>query len=329
MDDQTLLSLAASLASRAGDAILAIRTRGFEVLSKSDASPVTEADHAAEAIIVRGLRDATPGIPVIAEEEVAAGHVTQACPAFWLVDPLDGTREFTGGRNEFCVNIGLVRDGHPVLGVVGVPALGEMFGGIVGRGAWKSVAGRTAPISARRCPQEGLTVLASRHHGDTDRLSAYPGRPAGGPDDQFRLRPQVLPPGRGGSRPLSPVRPYHGVGHCRPTGGAGGRRGRSQNPRRRAPSVTASRAGKILISSAPAARSRLSAMSLRESFTDQMKASMKAGDAARASTLRMIMAKLKDTDIAARPKGIDKVPDEEILAMLRGMVKSRRESVEL
>ena len=65
-----------------------------------------------------------------------------------------------------------------MLGVVGVPALGEMFGGIVGRGAWKSVAGRTEPISARRCPQEGLTVLASRHHGDTDRLSAYlDGRP--------------------------------------------------------------------------------------------------------------------------------------------------------
>jgi uncharacterized protein YqeY len=70
-------------------------------------------------------------------------------------------------------------------------------------------------------------------------------------------------------------------------------------------------------------------MSLREQFTDQMKASMKAGDAPRTSTLRMIMARLKDTDIAARPKGVDKVPDEEILAMLRGMAKSRRESVEL
>ena len=70
-------------------------------------------------------------------------------------------------------------------------------------------------------------------------------------------------------------------------------------------------------------------MSLREQFTDQMKASMKAGDAPRTSTIRMIMAKLKDTDIAARPKGIDKVPDEDILGMLRGMVKSRRESVEL
>ncbi|HVZ09642.1 GatB/YqeY domain-containing protein [Rhodopila sp.] len=70
-------------------------------------------------------------------------------------------------------------------------------------------------------------------------------------------------------------------------------------------------------------------MSLREQFTDQLKTSMKAGDAPRTSTLRMIMAKLKDTDIAARPKGIDKVPDEEIIAMLRGMAKSRRESVDL
>jgi hypothetical protein len=70
-------------------------------------------------------------------------------------------------------------------------------------------------------------------------------------------------------------------------------------------------------------------MSLREQFTDQLKVSMKAGDSARTSTLRMIMAKLKDTDIAARPKGIDKVPDDEVLAVLRGMVKSRRESVTL
>jgi uncharacterized protein YqeY len=70
-------------------------------------------------------------------------------------------------------------------------------------------------------------------------------------------------------------------------------------------------------------------MSLREQFTDQLKVSMKAGDSARTSTLRMIMARLKDTDIAARPKGIDKVPDDEVLAMLRGMVKSRRESVSL
>lgn len=70
-------------------------------------------------------------------------------------------------------------------------------------------------------------------------------------------------------------------------------------------------------------------MSLRDQFTDQLKASMKAGDSARTSTLRMILAKLKDTDIAARPKGVDKVPDEEIIAMLRGMAKSRRESVAL
>jgi uncharacterized protein len=70
-------------------------------------------------------------------------------------------------------------------------------------------------------------------------------------------------------------------------------------------------------------------MSLRDQFTEQLKASMKAGDALRTSTLRMVLAKLKDTDIAARPKGIDKVPDEDVVAMLRGMVKSRRESVEM
>jgi uncharacterized protein len=73
----------------------------------------------------------------------------------------------------------------------------------------------------------------------------------------------------------------------------------------------------------------MAAMTLRESFTEQMKLSMKAGDAARTSTLRMVMAKLKDTDIASRPKGIDKVPDDEIISMLRGMVKSRREAVDL
>ena len=172
MDDAALLELATTLALKAGEAILAIRARGFDVVRKEDRSPVTEADHAAEAIIVAGLREATD-IPVIAEEEVAAGHVTQPGRAFWLVDPLDGTREFTAGHNEFAVNIGLVRDGRPVLGVVGIPAAGEVFGGIVGRGAWKqTTAGRIA-VQARMPPEEGLTVLASRYHGSSDRLDAF------------------------------------------------------------------------------------------------------------------------------------------------------------
>ncbi|HLB98202.1 MAG TPA: inositol monophosphatase family protein, partial [Acetobacteraceae bacterium] len=111
MDDHALLALAVRLAEQAGAAILAVRARGFAVEQKLDLSPVTEADRAAEAIIVAGLRAATQ-LPVIAEEEVAAGRITVPAPAFWLVDPLDGTREFAGGKDEFVVNIGLVRDGR-------------------------------------------------------------------------------------------------------------------------------------------------------------------------------------------------------------------------
>jgi 3'(2'), 5'-bisphosphate nucleotidase len=173
MTDAGMLELAAGLASRAAEVILAIRARGFEVTRKADRSVVTEADHAAEAVITAGLLAAAPNIPVIAEEAVAGGLVAAASPCFWLVDPLDGTREFTGGGDDFAVNIGLVRDGRMVLGVVGVPATGEVFGGIVGVGAWKRVGGVETPVHARRVPAEGLTVLASRHHGDTARLEAF------------------------------------------------------------------------------------------------------------------------------------------------------------
>jgi 3'(2'), 5'-bisphosphate nucleotidase len=172
MDDDALVALAAELATQAGVAILQVRRSGFDVLRKEDRSPVTAADHAAEAIIVAGLRAATPDIPVIAEEEVSAGRITAPSAQFWLVDPLDGTREFAAGNDEFAVNIGLVRDGRVVLGVVGVPAAGEMFGGIVGTGAWKRTAAGQAPIAARSPPEEGITVLASRHHGDTALLDA-------------------------------------------------------------------------------------------------------------------------------------------------------------
>lgn len=172
-DDQALVALAAELARRAGEAILAVRRDGFDVRRKADRSVVTAADHASEAIIAAGLRAATPDIPVIAEEEVAAGRITAPAMAFWLVDPLDGTREFAAGSDEFAVNIGLVRNGRAVLGVVGVPAAGEMFGGIVGRGAWKRTAAGEAVITARRPPPEGLTVLASRHHGDAGQLDAF------------------------------------------------------------------------------------------------------------------------------------------------------------
>ncbi len=175
MDDQALLVLATLLAERAGAEIRTIRDRGFQVQRKADRSVVTEADHAAEAIILAGLREALPGCVVIAEEEAAGGKITQAAPEFWLVDPLDGTREFTDGGDDFAVNIGLVRHGVPVLGVVGVPARDEVYGGIVGVGAWLLKNGDRTPISVRVPPGEGLTVVASRHHGDQAVLDAFLG----------------------------------------------------------------------------------------------------------------------------------------------------------
>ena len=175
MDNQQLLSLATHLADRAGAEIRMIRQRGFQVHRKADRSVVTEADHAAEAIILAGLREALPGCVVIAEEEAASGKVTEAAGEFWLVDPLDGTREFTDGSDDFAVNIGLVRNGVPVLGVVGVPATEEIYGGIVGIGAWLQKDGRRTPIAARTTPPEGLTVVASRHHGDPAVLDAFLG----------------------------------------------------------------------------------------------------------------------------------------------------------
>ncbi len=173
MNHTDMLSLAFTLARRAGAAILEVRARGFETHTKADRSPVTEADHAAEAIITAGLRAATPEIPVVAEEEMAAGGVPDLSDAYWVVDPLDGTREFTNGRDEFAVCIGLVRAGRPVLGVVGAPAGGVLWGGIVGTGAWRHDAQGEHRIAARLPPAEGLVVVASRSHGDPARLDAF------------------------------------------------------------------------------------------------------------------------------------------------------------
>ena len=173
MDDPSLLALAIDLAMQAGAEIRTIRDRGFRVQRKADNSVVTEADKLAEAIILSGLREALPGCTVVAEEEAAGGKRTVATREFWLVDPLDGTREFTSGGDDFAVNIGLVRDGAPALGVVGVPATGEIFSGIVGVGAWRWKDGHRTSIAARQPPPEGLTVVASRHHGDQALLDAF------------------------------------------------------------------------------------------------------------------------------------------------------------
>jgi 3'(2'), 5'-bisphosphate nucleotidase len=142
------------------------------VATKLDESPVTVADTRAEALIVAGLRAAAPDIPVIAEEEVAAGLVTAPGARYWLVDPLDGTREFAAGRAEFAVNIALIVDGAPVLGAVASPALEELHFGVVGQGAWRRRGAVETRIAARHAPPEGLVVMASRHYADAPELAA-------------------------------------------------------------------------------------------------------------------------------------------------------------
>src|SRR5687768_6993915 len=136
MNELKLLDEIAVAAREAGEAIIEIVRRGFEVEAKRDLSPVTEADRAAELIILAALAGAAPGVPVIAEEEVAAGRIPAHGDIYFLVDPLDGTKEFVRGGEDYTVNIGLIADGLPRLGVVFAPASGVLHGGLVGHGAW-------------------------------------------------------------------------------------------------------------------------------------------------------------------------------------------------
>ncbi|MBS0549823.1 MAG: 3'(2'),5'-bisphosphate nucleotidase CysQ [Proteobacteria bacterium] len=132
--------------------------------TKTDRSPVTDADHAAELIIVKGLRALTPGLVVVAEEEMAAGHVPKLDGnPFWLVDPLDGTKEFIKRNGEFTVNIALIENRKPTLGIVLAPATGVLWRGAAGVGADRSEnGGPFEAIAVRRAPPEGLTAFASR-----------------------------------------------------------------------------------------------------------------------------------------------------------------------
>ena len=163
MDELRLLDAIAVAAREAGQAILQIVARGFEVERKRDASPVTEADRAAELIILAALARAAPGVPVIAEEEVAAGRIPAHDDLYFLVDPLDGTKEFVRGGDDYTVNIGLIRDGTPHLGVVFAPARGQLHGGLAGHGAWVEDTGGRRAI-ATRAPGPELIAVASKSH---------------------------------------------------------------------------------------------------------------------------------------------------------------------
>jgi 3'(2'), 5'-bisphosphate nucleotidase len=162
-----------AVARAAGELVMTVYRTDFATRRKDDASPVTEADERAEACILAALRSLTPDVPVVAEEEVAAGRIPPIGRVFWLVDPLDGTREFVDRNDEFTVNIALVEDGAPTLGVVHAPALGRLFAGDTASGASVEDTHGRRPIRCRAVPDEGLTVVASRSHGDAAALDAY------------------------------------------------------------------------------------------------------------------------------------------------------------
>ncbi len=170
-----LLETAEAAAFAASEAILAIYAADFAITHKSDASPVTLADGTAEAIILDHLAKATPDIPIIAEEQAELlGLPDRIPPRFWLVDPLDGTKEFIRRNGEFTVNIALVEHDRPVLGVIGIPVKGVVYGA-AGPGSARVTegGGRIRRIQARARPDAGATVAYSRSHADTPRLEAW------------------------------------------------------------------------------------------------------------------------------------------------------------
>lgn len=182
-----LLEAVRRLAREAGDAIVAVERAhragdagALGLRAKGDASPVTEADIAAHRIITAGLRRLTPDVPVLSEEaSEVPWEVRASWRRFWLVDPLDGTREFLAGNGEYTVNIALVEGDTPLLGVVLAPASGRGYSGIARVGAWRSaaagapalpirVAGRAAPTAAADGAGHPLRVVGSRsHRGDS------------------------------------------------------------------------------------------------------------------------------------------------------------------
>lgn len=162
--DLTLLEAMARAASLAGSTALAVRGAGLSVRRKSDDSPVTGADDAAEAVALAVLAEAAPGVPVVAEELVAQGRVPQTDGDFFLVDALDGTKEFIKGGDDFTANIALIRDGRPVLGAVAQPAARLLYLGALDHGAWLETEGARRPIMTRRPAPAALTAVASKSH---------------------------------------------------------------------------------------------------------------------------------------------------------------------
>lgn len=161
------------LVRTAGRTVMEVYSTDFAVRGKADESPVTEADDRAEQVILEGLSRLAGDVPVISEEASARGAQVAATDLFWLVDPLDGTKEFISRNGEFTVNLALIHQGRPVFGLVLAPALGRLYvGGDEVPAFVEDDAGRRR-IGVRQVPEEGLTVVSSRSHGDPAALEAF------------------------------------------------------------------------------------------------------------------------------------------------------------
>jgi 3'(2'), 5'-bisphosphate nucleotidase len=161
-----LIPAVIELVRQAGAATMPHWRADVTVNEKADASPVTAADMAAHHILNDGLLALAADIPVLSEEAADIALSTRAqWSRWWLVDPLDGTKEFIAGSEEFTVNVALIEQGRVVFGVVGIPATGQCYYGGAGLGAWRAdVAGTAEPIRVRLAPQEAFTLVASRRH---------------------------------------------------------------------------------------------------------------------------------------------------------------------
>jgi 3'(2'), 5'-bisphosphate nucleotidase len=176
-----LLEPLTDLVIRAGAAILAVNRAAMRIEGKLDGSPVTEADLAADRIMAEGLVRIAPQVPALSEERINSAKPPYS-GSFFLIDPLDGTKEFVAGRDEFTVNLALVTNGTPLLGIVGAPALGVVWRGLVGRGAERLRLGEkrmAEPIHTRPLPKRGEPWIAavSRSHGDSRTEAFIAARP--------------------------------------------------------------------------------------------------------------------------------------------------------
>ena len=168
------LEVALRAALAGGEAVMRVYADPFEVTQKDDKTPVTEADLASERVIVEMLMKAFPDIPVVSEETVPAAGFASPAPRFWVVDPLDGTKEFVARNGEFAVLIGLVENSRPVLGVVHGPAIGVTYvAHEPGSAMRRRDGGDFAPIDARVPQREGVVVVHSRSHENSRRLAEY------------------------------------------------------------------------------------------------------------------------------------------------------------